>query len=549
MGALGIVAWIIIAIVDVVIEEKATPPIALAVIGLIALVVRGCGGCSMIRANDYAGMIGQVEERVWTQDVQPKDPKHIRLVPKEMAEWLADKQLGAAPGAIGSQFEVAKSHMTLQKIKNELWYAAPLDFKDYGTWSSTGTAPGYVMVQGQDPLKQVVTKFDEKFVYMPGAYFSHNLERHLRQNGYSDKGLTDFTFEIDDNGQAWWTTTVFTPTIAWSGEKVDGLVIVNPTTGAIQFYPLGQVPSWVDRVMPREFVENYLKWRGEYAGGWWNSMWAELNITKPGTQTIVYGSDEEPYWVADVTSSNNKDQSLVGLTYVDTRTGHPISYRATGSTEEAVLEAVNNKVSFRKWHGASPVIYNIYGTMASIVPLLGESHTYQGVAIVKIDNMQVAVGDDQYAALREYQKLISQSGQQIAPELAHAKKTLTGQVDRFASEVKEKETLYFVHLAGVKKLFTGDSTLSPKLPLTKPGDDVSIVLIDSGEDVEPMLSFDNDSLPLEKSPAQKEVAEAVRARQAEPKAIETATVREKVKGLSDAKLQDLLRLREQQKSK
>ena len=549
VGVMVIIMWCGAGVIDSMVEEAFSHAAWFAIAGVLILAGRGCSGCGAIRADDYAGLIGQVENRVWTQDVQPKDPKHIRLVPQEMANWLADKQLGEAPGAIGSQFQVSKEHMTLQMIRGELWYAAPLDFKDFGAWQSADVAPGYVLVHGEDPLKQVIVKTDERFAYTPGAYFSRNLERHLRYNGYLTKGLTDFSFEIDENGKAWWVVTVFTPTIAWWGEKVEGIAIVDPTSGAIEFHPLGQVPAWVDRAVPGSFVASYIKWRGEYAGGWWNSVWAEKNITEPGACTLVYGSNGEPLWVTDVTSSNQRDQSLVGLMYTDSRTGKSVLYHAVGGTEEAVLKAVDNKVSYRNLHGSSPVIYNIYGTMAAIVPLLGASHTYQGVAIVRIDNMQVALGDDQYAALREYQRMISQSGQQIAPELAHARKTLTGKVDRVAAEIKEKETLYYVHLSGVRKLFTGGSTLSPKLPLARPGDEVVIGFIDSGEDVEPMLAFDDLSLPLDKTPAQQAVEEKARERRENVEVEDPAALRQKVNELSDQEIKDLLKLREQQKKR
>ncbi|HTM67900.1 MAG TPA: hypothetical protein VL426_01235 [Candidatus Binatia bacterium] len=458
---------------------------------------RGCTGCSAFRASDYAGMIGQVEERVWTQDVQPKDPHHIRLVPIELAQWLADKQLGEAPGAIGSQFQIDKDRMTIQMIKGELWYVAPLDFKDYGVWSSSGAAPGYVMVSGEDPHRTPVLKFDEKFAFTPGAYFGHDLARHLWTHGYESKGLMDYSFEIDDEGKPWWVVTVYEPTIAWSGERVEGVVLVDPTDGSTAFHELGKVPGWVDRVVPSGVAHDYIAWHGKYAGGWWNSVWAEKNIMVPQSPTFIHGNDGEPYWVTDITSSNEKDKSLLGLMYTNARTGKSVFYRAVGSVDEAVLEAVNNKVAFKRWHGASPVLYNMYGTMASIVPLLGESHTFQGVAIVKIDNAsEVAIGDDLPGALREYQKLLGSHGVAASPDIAHDRKTAEGKVDRFAIDVRGQETTYYVHLKDVGVIFTGGSDLSATLPLTQAGDTVSLTYIGSDEAVVPMMSFENKSLTL-----------------------------------------------------
>lgn len=464
---------------------------------LLLFAGRGCSGCAAFRASEYHGMIGQVEERVWTQDVQPKDPHHIRLVPIELAQWLADKQLGEAPGAIGSQFQIDKERMTIQMIKGELWYVAPLDFSGFAVWNSTGTAPGYVMVSGEDPHRTPILKFDEKFAYTPGAYFGHDLARHLWTHGYESLGLTDYSFEVDEDGKPWWVVTVYEPTVAWSGEKVKGVVVVNPTDGSSTFHELGKVPAWVDRALPAGFVHDYIAWRGKYASGWWNSVWAELNITVPQTPTFIHGNDGEPYWVTDISSSNEKDKSLLGLMYTNARTGKSVFYRAVGSIDEAVLEAVNNKVSYRKWHGASPTLYNMYGTMASIVPLLGESHTFQGVAIVKIDNAsEVAIGDDLPSALREYQKLLGARGVDAAPEIAHSRKTAEGKVDRFAIDVRGTETTYYVHLKDVGVIFTGGSDLSATLPLTQAGDAVSLTYIESGEAVVPMISFQNRSLPL-----------------------------------------------------
>lgn len=459
----------------------------------LLFIVRLLSGWSLFRADDYKAMIGQVQERVWTQDVQPKDTHHIRLVPKTLAEWLADKQLGEASGTVGSQFQVDDDRMTIQMIKGSIWYVAPLDFKDFGAWQSTHVSPGYVMVSAEDPLRHVVVKTDQRFAYTPGAYFGHNLERHLWTNGYATRGLTDYTFEVDDNGHPWWVVTVFRPTISWWGERIDGVVIVDPTTGVDRFYAMKDVPKWVDRVVPADIASDYITWRGEYGRGWWNSIWAEKGLTEPGTLTFVHGADGSPYWVTDVTSTNSKDQSLVGLMYTNARTGRSVYYKAVGGTTDSVLSAVNNKVAYRHWHGKSPVIYNIYGTMAAIVPLLGENNTFQGAAIVRVDNLQVAIGSDLNDAFGEYQKALAGAGT-ATPEIAHARRTVSGKVERFAADPRNKDTAYYLTVTGVPRIFTGSSDLSAKLPLTRPGDDVTVTFIPADGPVVPMLGFRNRSL-------------------------------------------------------
>lgn len=511
-GVFVITLWFVSAIIDSSLKSKPSILFFLPLAGLLAFAGRGCASNAMFRSASYAQLIGEVETREWTQDVQPKDPKHIRLVPYELAAWLADKQLGTVAGAIGSQFEVAKDFMTLQMIGGELWYVAPLDYRGFGVWTSAKNAPGYVMIHGEDPLHPVTVKTDEKYTYMPGAYFDENLERHLWNNGFMRKGLTDYSFEINEKGKGLWVVTVFEPTIGWWGKKALGVAIVNPVDGKIDFHEMGKIPHWVDRVVPYNFVTEYITYWGEYSQGWWNSFWAKNNIIHPLEPNIVYGSDHEPYWVADLTSSNKRDDSLVGLMYVNSRTGKAVKYHASGGTDRAVLAAVNNSVAYMHLHGTSPILYNIYGKMTSIVPVLGASHTFNGVAIVELDNLQVAYGKDQYIALREFQQKISMSGQQIAPNTQHNQRTIECEVIRFASETKGQGTMYFLLVNNENRLFTGSSELSPKLPLTRAGDKVKIEYIETDEDVVTIMKFDNLHLQLRTTADQKAVKEKVEER-------------------------------------
>jgi hypothetical protein len=332
---------------------------------------------------------------------------------------------------------------------------------------------------------------------MPSAYFGNELARHLWTHGYADKGLSDFTFEVDEENRGWWVVTVTHPTIGWSGSKVDGVVIVNPTDGTFTYHDVGNVPKWVDRVMPSSLLNAYMAWHGKYAGGWLNSWFSEVNLTQPEDITFVHGSDDEPYFVADITSTNAKDEALLGLMYVSARSGKATYYKAKGVTSHAALQAVDAKVAYKKWFGQTPVLYNMYGTMADIVPLIAANSTYQGVAIVNIAKPQdVAIGADMSEALREYQKLLT-SGADPVPELSKKTRSVSGIVQRFSRENSGQGTSYFLLLNDGKTIFTTGGELSPKLPLTREGDAVTLTYVDSGEAVEPLLSFDNSSIQLD----------------------------------------------------
>lgn len=470
-------------------------------------------GSAMCNARTWSSMIGTVETREWTKDVQPKDPAHMRMASRENALYQAQKVLGSA-GAVGSQFNISEDSMTLQMINKHLWFIVPLDYTAFSVWlNSTTGAPGYIRIDGEDPHAQpevIMLKNGERLTYTPGAYFDQNLERHLRYNGYLDAILSDWTFEIDEGGRPWWVVTVADPTIWWDGWKVRGVVQVDPATGSTLFHEIGAVPSWIDRVVPAYFVENYLDWQGAYSSGWLNSWWGRLNVTTAERPRLIYASDGEPEFVTGITSASARDNSLVALVYTNSRTGKSVRYvMKGGATETAVLDAVdkNSQVQFKHQHGVDPQLYNINGMPVAVVPLLNESHAFQGVAMVPINDVQtVAVGATQYEALRELESKLSDGNGRMAITEQRDISAVNGVVDRIASEAISSGTIYYIHLRGVPHLFKAKSGESAKLPVTSVGDRVHLQYFDSERDVVPIKSFDNLSLVLSSSSLQQRLS-------------------------------------------
>lgn len=516
------------------------------IIGFVVYIISFIVGSGIFNASQYAAMLN-AEKRVWTQDVQPKNEKHMRMVATANAVYKATMAISQA-GAIGSQFQLSVDHTTLQVINKELWFVIPLDYNGFSVWWSVGQCPGYVMIHGEDPHRKPIVKILDEgkgFKYMPGAYFGDNLERYLRNNGYLKKGLTDETLEIDESGKAWWVVTAYKPTIIWSGEKTLGVVIIDPVTGDLQFHESGKIPAWVDRCDPKWLVQKYADWWGKYSGGWINSWWGKKGLLEPETPNLIYSEDGQPEWVTGITSRTSADASVVGLVYTNSRTGKSVYYEvAGGATDTAILDAVakNSRVKYLSLHGTTPQLYNVYGTMASVVPLLNEQNAYQGCAIVNINDVQrIAVGSDQYEALREYQKLISHMGQQVVLDKERKLEKVSGIIERRSAEPSATGQNYYIKLAGIPKVFFGGSELSPaKLPVIKEGDRVQIEFYASDQDLVPMKTFDNLSIVLKGSPAQKEVQErALAGKEGERKTEESRTIREGLKRLSDDQQKEL----------
>jgi len=518
------------------------PVVVLLLFGVIA-------SGALFRANDYATMVGPIPEQNWSQDIQPKDPQHMRMSSTANAVYQAQKVLGNL-GAIGSQFQVTSDTVTLQMINKDLWYVLPLDYTGFTVWTSASGSPGFVKVHAGDHTRQpemVEFQNQRKMVYSPGAYMSYDLERHLRQNGFMTKELIDFQFEVDEEGQPWWVVTVAEPQIVWFASKVIGAAVVNPFTGEITYHTKDDAPVWIDRLDPSHLVKDYLSWWGTYSGGFWNSIWSGQGLLEPEEPNLIYGSDGHPWWVTGITSPNANDESLVGMMYTHSRTGENRYYKILGaSTDAGILEAVekNADVQYLKLHGEDPQIYNVNGTIASVVPLFSESGAFQKVAIVEITNIQtVALGNNQYEAIRNYEQKIAQIGSQMAFATDRKLLTIEGIVDRFQPDFGGTSTTYYLRLKGINVLFAGGASelVAPVLRVTQPGDRVRIEYYASGEAEVAMRNFANLTLPLDASAASQGATEAASQRlNKEEDNRDVASMREAIMKMTPEQLKALM---------
>lgn len=465
--------------------------------------IGGLRGCSAFRADDYRALVAEnVKERDWQSDLAPVNVDHIRLVSKTQAQWIAKKTLGQSKdSAIGSRFYVGEP--TIQKVGNELVWVAPLEFQGFKAWQAADTTPGYVIVSAEDPSRPGELVENRKFRYVPSAYWGDNLKRHLYENGFVFRGTTDYSFELDDEGNPFYVVTVYEPSIGYGGEVVLGVAVVNPETGAIQEYAAENAPAWIDRIIPIDFAKHRLDDYGKYVHGWWNWVWDEQDVnlpTDPKTAQVdpdalwlTWGDDGKAYWFTGLTSSKSTDDSLVGFALMDSRTGHTRIYRLSGSDESGVMEAVNSAVSnFKGWYATQPILYNVYGELTWVVPVVSESGIFQRVAFVRASNTHVSLGENKHVALAKYRQDLMKGDNVERPssqsDLAHKR----GHIDRYACPVVDGNTVCHLTLREdeLSRIFAGTSKVSPELVVARPGDEVEIGFLETIEATVPIESFD-----------------------------------------------------------
>jgi hypothetical protein len=448
---------------------------------------------SLFHNQSYRNLIGKVEiGKNFSDHMEPISIKNIRVVDQELAAILGDKVLGAQP-ALGSQVNLGE--FTIQKVKDELYWVAPLEHSGFFKWNKNkqGT-PGYVMVNATNErdvkLVEQVNGKNIKIKYQPNAYFQDNLERHIYFNGYMTNGFTDFSFEIDDQGNPYWVVTKFSKKIGFYGSDATSVLVVNATTGQINEYGLNQVPDWIDRMQPQQFIEEQLNDWGEYINGYWNfSNEGKLQITEG--LTLVYGEDNKSYWYTGLTSVGS-DESTVGFILVDTRTKKAVWYKQSGATETAAMGSAEGKVQEKGYTATIPTPYNINNIPTYVMTLKDDGGLVKMYAMVSIqDYTIVGVGNSLQETLMAYKNAFNATGNKFSTSTKSNKKTVKSIVSRINSDVKNGNSFYYFTLQGNENIFIGSTQISNDIPITLIGDSVEIIYEEDTEKLIGVSSFKN----------------------------------------------------------
>jgi hypothetical protein len=450
----------------------------------------------IFRNEDYRNLIGKVENGdKLTNHIAPISMNEIRVVDESLAYLLGEKILGSQP-ALGSQAHLGE--FFIQKVNGKLYWIAPLEHSGFFKWlnNKKGTT-GYVMVSATNErdvkLVQEVNGKPIFLKYQQEAYFQSNLHRYLYFNGYNTVGLTDFSFEIDDEGMPFWVVTKYKKQVGFSGNDATGIVVVNAQNGEIKEYNIKNTPTWVDRIQPISFIKDQLNDWGEYVKGYWNfSNENKLQITED--LTLVYGKDNKSYWYTGITSVG-KDESAVGFVLVDTRTKQTTFYKQSGATEFAAQSSAQGKVQEKGFVASLPIPYNINNIPTYVMTLKDNGGLVKMYAMVSIsDYTIVGTGNTMREALTAYKTAFNSSGNKINLDSKSAKKVVESTIIRIQNDVKNGNSFYYFTVKDYPNIFVGSSQISNQLPITAIGDLVKISFDIDTEEIVDVSTFENISL-------------------------------------------------------
>lgn len=438
----------------------------------------------MFHAGAYRNLAGPVKSTEFSELVSPVNLDQVPIIDQAFAASLAEKKLGE-DFALGSR--VTLGFPTIQRVDNRLFWVIPLVHSGFFKWLANrdnGT-PGYIKVSATNP--QDITFVRElngkpiKIRYQKYAFFGQNLYRHLYQHGFAGMGLAGDTFEVNDQGEPYWTITTYTHKIGVLGNEATGLATIHAETGEIKYYPLlptkdgiddSRIPAWVDRVQPAYFVMPQLNWWGKYVRGFWNTLFGKrdmLMLTEG--YNVIFGRDQRSYFYTGL-SSVGSDEGTVGFTLTDTRSKQTHLYRVSGATEYASMRSAEGKVQNYKYRATFPILVNMNGKPTYFMTLKDSAGLVKMFSFVSVSDFStVGVGETMKSARDNYQMALAGSRVGILPEGSADKEVVEGTIARIGSDIKDGRTFYYLTLREVPgNIYIATSNLSSMLPITSVGD-------------------------------------------------------------------------------
>lgn len=436
----------------------------------------------------YRDQMPDPEVREFSQDIQQVDIGQVPIVDKALAKNLANKKLGEQ-NALGSQ--VVTGDPTIQMIGGKLKWAVPLHHSGFLKWisNSEGT-PGYILVSATSD-KDVEYVDSYRIKYQPDLYFFDDLDRHVRFGTGLLTGYTGHSFEIDEDGRPYWVVTTYRNKWLFGLPEATGIILVNAENGEMQQYNLDEVPEWVDRVQPEQYLLDQINNKGRYVHGIFNFSNKDKYKASNG-ESIIYNQGR-CYLFTGLTSVS-ADESAIGFMMVDMVTKQPIRYNITGATEKAAQGSAEGKVQHLKYKASFPQILNVDGIPTYFMPLKDAAGLIKQYSFVSVKNYTiVGVGETAPDALRDYQMALhngaaSPEDPGTPPDTA----SVTGTVLRIAYDSGAQEPRYRIILEERQDvIYLVEYDRSEEISLTREGDRVRIVAADNGAGVVKAIEFDN----------------------------------------------------------
>ncbi|MBP1571102.1 MAG: hypothetical protein J6C76_04325 [Oscillospiraceae bacterium] len=476
--------------VSVDFERKAPFPKAPIIIAVAAWVLYGAvtvGSSVIFNVSAFRDQMPDYRIGDFSSEIQVVDISQIPIVDNDLAYKIAEKKLGEKP-SLGSQ--VVLGEPTIQTVNDKLVWVVPLQHSGFFKWlTNMAGTPGYIVVSATNS-QDVEYVDDYNIKYQPNAYIFSDLTFHTRYTAALFTGVTDYSFELDDTGRPHWVITTFRYTRGFALPEATGVIVMDAETGKSNRYALEDVPAWVDRVQPEDFILTQINNKGKYVHGIFN--WADKDKYQTSEGDIIVYDEGRCYLFTGITSVGS-DESAIGFVMVDMVTKEPIMYQMAGATEYAAQRSAEGKVQQYGYYASFPLIINFEGTPTYFMTLKDIDGLIKQYAYVSVkDFLVVGVGESMQDAKLDYEKALRQNPSSSGVTDSDSLAEIAGTVYRINQEIVAGETVYrFILSERTDIVFEAQGSVSEMLSLTEVGDSVKISYRDTASPIKEVKAFEN----------------------------------------------------------
>lgn len=432
-------------------------PVAVVVAGLIG----GLASLALFPGNaeKYSSIL-KTESLDFAEDIKEVDYSEIPIIDHDSAALLGNRAMGSIPEYV-SQFEISPLYSQINYQGNPV-RVSPLGYADIFKWWANRDAgiPAYALVNMTTQDAEIVRLGDDAIHYSQAEPLVRNIDRHV-QLSYPFYMFDQKSFEIDDDGRAWWICPVKDYTIGlFGGQTISRVVLCDAATGETFDVPVEECPQWVDRVYPAELLVQQYNWYGAYSSGWLNSWLGQAGVvqTTPGTNGQLgynYIAKDDDVWMYSGVTSATADNSIVGFVLVNQRTGASHFYAVSGATEDSAMSSAEGQVQHLRYRATFPILINISGQPTYFMALKDDAGLVKMFAMLDIQRYQnVAVGDTVAATQETYVQLLATNG--VALEDGEGASTVAeaeGVIVNMAQAVIDGNTHFYIKLESDSSIY------------------------------------------------------------------------------------------------
>ena len=345
----------------------------------------------VFRSNAYSNRIKISEDNEFISDIKEVNFNSIPLLDKDSSEKLGDRVMGQMPELV-SQFYVSDIYTQIN-YNDEIIRVTPLEYDGIFKFfaNKKDGVKGYITVNSVNG-KANLTKLKKGMKYMPSAFFSKNLYRHLRFN-YPTEIFDNETFELDNDGNPYWVI----PTVKYGGigikKEITGVVILDPITGKSKKYRVSNAPKWVDHVYSAELIIEQVNDWGKYKNGFLNSIFGQKNVVETTRGYNYTVMNDDVYLYTGITSAAS-DESNIGFILTNMRTKETNFYKVPGAEEYSAMSSAEGQVQQMNYKSSFPLLINLNNRPTYLLSLKDNAGLVKMYAFVDVADYQKVVVTD-----------------------------------------------------------------------------------------------------------------------------------------------------------